>query len=926
MRRIRPSFKLVPMVALFAQLVLVAGAETGTIPFTPNRWDLKDAEVQDYLDQSALTGTAWLKDADFGDGVIEVDLATDRQQSYPAIVFRRQEDGEYEEVYLRPHRAGFYSDAVQYSPVFNGVVGWQLYSGPGFTAGVALPENKWVHIRIEIGGVQARVFVGPSTEPVLVINDLKHGRSKGVLGLQSPLRGSAHFANFVYTAAGNLQFESPPPADPIPGLITDWELSPVTQPFDLAPERYLDGQSPAAGTWLPVKSDASGLVDVARYRRPVAGGASKVWARTVLHARQKESRLFSFGYSDDVSVYLNGRILYRGQSGFKRRDPSFLGIIGWNDTVSLPLEAGENELVLMVTEKFGGWGFMGRDQDAVYLHPGVREVWELSGRLNTPESAAYDVDRKVLYVSNFGDGCVSKISLDGSVVALKWVTGLKSPTGLKYSAGKLYAVERSGVAEIDPKQGVIVARHPIPAAVFINDLAVADDGIIYVTDSAKNCVFRLSGGKSEILIEGEQIGQPNGILVEKTRLLVGVTVDGTIKSVDLKSKQAGTFLTLGPGVAMDGLVSDGKDGYLFSDYYGRIYRADATGRKTLLLDRRGPHQFTADFEYIPEQGLLIVPSLYDQRLTGYRVTAGSAVGSSDVPAGAASPLPVASGPYFGQRPPGKTPGIFAPGILSLPNRMEARLAFSPDGNECFFTVPNDFTFSNVQLSCTKRIDNVWTPQVLAPFAQPGHSYLQPFFSADGSRFYFTSDQNGTYAIWSVERTAQGWGNPQVLPAPVNSASYDAEYSQTTDGTAYVESNRPGGTGKVGVWRIQPQRAGQPLAAEHLGGPMDSGTWDSDPYVSPDGKYLLFSSGRSGGCGGADLYATFPDGKDCWTAPVNLNEFCPGINTGAIEYGPSLSPDGRALFFVRLNPDAKQCDVYWVENPFFDPAARLVKPR
>jgi len=144
------------------------------------------------------------------------------------------------------------------------------------------------------------------------------------------------------------------------------------------------------------------------------------------------------------------------------------------------------------------------------------------------------------------------------------------------------------------------------------------------------------------------------------------------------------------------------------------------------------------------------------------------------------------------------------------------------------------------------------------------------------------------------------------PAPV---------SIDTDGTAYVESTRPGGPGKIGLWRIQPPLPGQPSVAEHLGGSMDSGTWDSDPYVSPDGKQLFFSSGRPGGCGGADLYVTTPDGNGGWTTPVNLNAYCPGINTGAIEYGPSLSPDGRYLFFVRLDPKEKQCDVWWVANPF-----------
>ena len=408
-------------------------------------------------------------------------------------------------------------------------------------------------------------------------------------------------------------------AEPIPGLVTDWDLSPAVRLFDLAPETCLDGQPPAAIPWLSVKSESSGLIDIARYRKPIGQEISKVWARTVIHARQKESRPFNFGYSDDVSIYLNGRILYRGQSGDQRRDPSRPTTIGWNDIVYLPLEEGKNALVLAVSGRSVGWGFMGRDLDAVYRHPDLQEAWDLPGRLNAPESVAYDPKRKVLYVSNFGGDCISKIGLDGSVVALQWVTGLKRPTGVKFFAGRLYAVERPGVAVIDPEQGVFITRLPIPKAAFLNDLAVGDDGAIYVTDSSKSCVFKLIGGKPEVWIEGKAVEKPNGILVEKERLLVGVTGDGTIKSFDLKTRQVSTFLTLGPGANMDGLTSDGKDGYLFSDYYGRVYRADAAGRKTLLLDRRGPHQYTADFEYVPSEGLLIVPSLYDNRLTAYRL-------------------------------------------------------------------------------------------------------------------------------------------------------------------------------------------------------------------------------------------------------------------------------------------------------------------
>jgi len=143
--------------------------------------------------------------------------------------------------------------------------------------------------------------------------------------------------------------------------------------------------------------------------------------------------------------------------------------------------------------------------------------------------------------------------------------------------------------------------------------------VIYVTDTSKDCIFRLSGAISEVWFQGQEVARPNGILVEKDRLLVGVTADGTIKTIDLKSKSVTTFLTLGKGANMDGLVPDGAGGYLLSDYYGRVYRADAAGRKTLLLDRRGPRQYAADFAYIPELQLLVIPSLFEQRLTAFRL-------------------------------------------------------------------------------------------------------------------------------------------------------------------------------------------------------------------------------------------------------------------------------------------------------------------
>jgi alpha-galactosidase len=266
-----------------------------------------------------------------------------------------------------------------------------------------------------------------------------------------------------------------------------------------------------------------------------------------------------------------------------------------------------------------------------------------------------------------------------------------------------------------------------------------------------------------------------------------------------------------------------------------------------------------------------------------------------------------TGPYFGQTPPGETPKLFAPGILTQPSGVVAvtRIAFSADGNECFFSGPTDWNFSNTRMYYTKRVNNVWTPHVPASFF-PGYSCRQPYFSADGNTLYFSSNKNGASDIWMVVRTSEGWGTPQVLPVPINTtSSYEGMYTQTTDGTAYIESDRPGGLGKFDVWRISPPRPGQPRQVENLGPAVNSSSDDNDPIVSPDGSYLIFGSNYN------DLFVTFNKGDGGWTAPVDLNQYYPGINTNDQEYAPSISPDGRYLFFTRIAGGG----VFWVENPF-----------
>ena len=266
--------------------------------------------------------------------------------------------------------------------------------------------------------------------------------------------------------------------------------------------------------------------------------------------------------------------------------------------------------------------------------------------------------------------------------------------------------------------------------------------------------------------------------------------------------------------------------------------------------------------------------------------------------------------YFGQTPPGDSAIIFAPGIISLSDRLEGKITFSPDGKECFFTV-HGINYSTYKIYYTKLENNTWSPQVEAPFFI-GQKNSNAFFSVDGSKLYFDSQINksgiNTRDIWVVQRTKQGWSDPKILPSPINSDYYDASYSETSDGTGYFTSNRPGGQG-YDIWCTH-RTNGQPVQVENLGLKVNSKAYEYCPCIAPDGSFLIFVSTRSGG---TDLYVTFNDRNCGWTAPVNIKK----INTKAEEADPSLSPDGRFLFFTRGHGGVEPQDIYWVSTKIID---------
>ena len=603
------------------------GAQEEIIDFESERWVKADAEVVKHMGREALMGVAYLKDVEFENGVIEVDIAVNGNRSYPGINFRIQSLENHERFYIRPHRSPLYPDALQYMPVINGVGCWQMYNGEGYTARANIPSNQWIHLKMEISGKQARVFLGDTTKPALVINDLKHGVSKGMIGLYGPKDKTAYFSNFQYRVDNSLQFDAVPKVETPPGMITEWQISQIFKATQMDRGTYPSEKDLANLTWQKVNIEPSGLVNVARFVKFSLTEPECVLAKTTLFSEKDEVKKFLFGYSDEISIFLNGNILFTGNSAYRSRDPSFLGIVGLYDAVYLPLKKGENELLFIITESFGGCGIIGQDGTAVFHHEKVKKAWKTAKVFLMPESAVYDPIREVIYVSNYdgynrsrkeGKQYISKVSLKGKIEELKWVRGVFNPTGLAVFQDKLYAAEIRSLVEIDINSGQIVNRYPAPGSVFLNDVAVDKSGNIYISDSAKHLIFRFAEGRFEEWLKGDEIRNPNGLHVHENHLIVGNNGDKCLKSVNLADKRISTIVKLGPGI-IDGVKTDKDGNYLVSHWEGKLYRITPQGQITKILDTTAPEINEADFEYIVEKNLIIIPTFFDNRLIAYKI-------------------------------------------------------------------------------------------------------------------------------------------------------------------------------------------------------------------------------------------------------------------------------------------------------------------
>ena len=277
-------------------------------------------------------------------------------------------------------------------------------------------------------------------------------------------------------------------------------------------------------------------------------------------------------------------------------------------------------------------------------------LWETPDDLKNPESVVYAPKQNVLYVSNIDgkpdqkdqNGFISKISpSNGSIVELNWITGLNAPKGMAIynnnSSSRLYVSDITDLVAIDIGSGKIIKRFNAPGSVFLNDVALDNQGNIYVSDTVTDTIYKLDANAKDsnntslqAWLQSSQLNGPNGLHIDNTknRLIVAslgnMSKPGAgIEVVDLKNKtisSLGKEGTTSPFGGLDGIESDASETryYITDNPAGKIYNVNADGAGyTNLIDLQT--KGAADLGFIPSQSAIVIPLMQENKLVAYKL-------------------------------------------------------------------------------------------------------------------------------------------------------------------------------------------------------------------------------------------------------------------------------------------------------------------
>ena len=259
---------------------------------------------------------------------------------------------------------------------------------------------------------------------------------------------------------------------------------------------------------------------------------------------------------------------------------------------------------------------------------------------------------------------------------------------------------------------------------------------------------------------------------------------------------------------------------------------------------------------------------------------------------------ILKGPYLGQKLPGQTPVVFAPGIISH-GFHEHNLTISPSGDEMLYATSSS-DHKHYAIIHVKREKGVWTTPEIAYFSGI-YSDMGPRFSPDGKKIFFcskrpkpgTQKENSSYDLWVIEREEGTEPEPVHLKGQINTDKNEAFPSISANGTIYYHFwGEKGSESDIYYSQYLDGEYQEPLRLEFG---ISTKFYEGGPFIAPDESYLLFQAIRPDSYqGNTNIYISFKNSDNTWTTPQNLGE---SVNASGYPISPMVSPDGEYLFFA-----------------------------
>ena len=249
------------------------------------------------------------------------------------------------------------------------------------------------------------------------------------------------------------------------------------------------------------------------------------------------------------------------------------------------------------------------------------KTWESDSTFKVPECVLYSPAENMLYVSNIDgksaekdlNGSISKVSADGKTMTHNWAINLSAPKGMGIFEKKLYVADLQEIVVIDLNSGDILQRIVVPGSVFLNDVSVAANGTVYVSDSHTGKVHQLKNAVVSTYLENK--AGVNGLYADGTDLYLAVK--DTLYKSD-KSKMLSVIAT-GMDESSDGIEMTSNKDFIVSCWNGIIYHIKKDGSKTVLLDTREQKINAADIGFDKAKNILYVPTFFNNKVAAYQL-------------------------------------------------------------------------------------------------------------------------------------------------------------------------------------------------------------------------------------------------------------------------------------------------------------------